>query len=160
MNPTVIAHQFNDYFVDKVKPFQNPIKKDTTRINHVVNSMFLIPSTPMDILNIIKGLKNTNSEGPEEVATKIIKAVGGLICQHLSCILNLYISDGVFPDSLKLSIIKLLHKKGCKELMKNYRPIAFIPINSNIVGKIYKYKPIPRKETNYCVESKKVLDET
>ncbi|XP_047022644.1 uncharacterized protein LOC124632034 [Helicoverpa zea] len=142
--PLIIANEFNKYFVDKVVPIPNTNNKNSINITNRTNSMFMAPSLPTDILNIIKGLKNTSSVGLDEIDTKIIKSVASLICEHLSYILNLCISNGIFPEMLKISIVKPLHKKDAKELMSNYRPIALISIISKIFEKyiynqIYQY---------------------
>lgn len=123
-NPTEIVNAFNNYFIEKVKPLPGVGKKVTSLIDHQLKSMFLAPSTPYQIYKIINNLKNTNSVGYDGVSTKIIKAVNEDICHHLSHILNLSISTGIFPQDLKLSIIKPLFKKDCKQSMVNYRPIA------------------------------------
>ena len=41
-------------------------------------------------------------------------------------IFNLSFKQGVFPDAMKLSEIVPLFKKGCKDLMVNYRPISLL----------------------------------
>lgn len=134
-NPQLIADKFNAYFIDKIIPIPGPRKKSTAHILNKQKSMFMAPCQPMQILNIIKSLKNTNSVGYDEISTKIIKHVADLISVHLSHILNLCISHGVFPDLLKVSIVKPVFKKGDKQQMENYRPIALLPIFSKIYEK-------------------------
>jgi hypothetical protein len=42
---------------------------------------------------------------------------------------------GIFPDRLKIAVVKPLHKKGDKYNMTNYRPISLLPIFSKVFEK-------------------------
>jgi len=44
------------------------------------------------------------------VSTKILKTCNSLVSKHLSDICNKSIQTGIFPDSLKSSIVKPLYK--------------------------------------------------
>jgi hypothetical protein len=44
--------------------------------------------------------------------------------------------NGIFPERLKYSIIKLIHKQGDKSLLSNYRPISLLTSFSKVVEKI------------------------
>ena len=46
------------------------------------------------------------------------------------------ITTGVFPDSLKISKIIPLFKKGDSPLLSNYRPISLLPTISTIFERI------------------------
>jgi hypothetical protein len=116
-NPIDIANAFNEYFIEKVYPIPGAGKNNSMLINSQVNSMFLAPSSPIDIHKIIKDLKNTKSVGHDGISTDIIKAVNEYISHHLSHIVNLSISTGIFPDDLKQTIIKPLFKKNNRQLM-------------------------------------------
>lgn len=148
--PLDIANAFNDHFVDKVHPkIDADYKPKGHRPSINQKSMFMAPSTPYDINKIIMSLKNTNSVGIDDIATKVLKAVSAEICGHLSHIINLSICSGIFPEALKTSIIKPLFKKEDKELMENYRPISLIPVISKVFEKyIYKelYNYIEKKK--------------
>lgn len=60
------------------------------------------------------------------------KALSSILC-HL---INTSLANGVFPERLKISIVKPLHKKGCTLDVNNYRPITLIPILSKIYEKV------------------------
>lgn len=155
-NPVDIANSFNNFFVDKVQPILSSDSNMKPRILNRKDSIFVAPSIPMDIQKIIKSLKSTNSVGYDGISTRIIKYVSELISGHLSYIINLCISSGVYPDALKVSVIKPLFKKNSKEHMANYRPISLIPIISKIFEK-YIYKELYRYiEKNHilCDEQK------
>lgn len=156
-DPNDIAEEFNNYFIDKVQgKLQVNSKPKHCKINTNSKSMFMAPSVPLDIHKIIMSLKNTNSVGYDCIATKILKSVSMEICNHLSYILNLSISAGIYPDALKISIVKPLFKKENREQMEYYRPISLIPVLSKVFEKyIYKelYKFI-EKFNILCEEQK------
>lgn len=150
-SPNGIATLFNNYFVDKIQPSSSQSGRVNKHIVSRKDSMFMLPSMPQDIQKIINSLKNTNSVGYDGFSTKIIKEVSSDICGPLSHIINLCITEGVFPDALKKSVVKPLFKKQDKELVEFYRPISLIPIFSKIIEK-YIYK-----ELNTYLEKNKIL---
>lgn len=140
-DPSDIANAFNDYFVDKIVPISSSGINVTSKLTTQRDSMFLQPCIPDDVFKIISFLNNTNSVGYDDISTKILKSVARIICSPISHIINLSISSGVFPELLKISIIKPVHKKLKKECMNNYRPISLIPVISKIFEK-YLYRSL------------------
>jgi hypothetical protein len=65
-----------------------------------------------------------------------------------SSIYNKSIISGTFPARLKYSIIKLLHKKGDKENMTNYRMISLLTSYSEIFEKIIYERLLQNVEIN------------
>lgn len=55
----------------------------------------------------------------------------------MSYLVNISFTNGSFPEPLKHSLIKPLHKKGNKDCVDNYRPIALIPVISKIFEKAF-----------------------
>ena len=51
-------------------------------------------------------------------------------------ILNLSLSEGVFPDELKVAKCIPLYKSGNKLLINNYRPVSILPIFSKIFERV------------------------
>lgn len=155
-NPQQIAEAFNNFFIDKIKPLEGYGNGVGKNLRRMLGSMFLAPSVPLQIFDIIKNLRNTNSVGHDGIATKIIKSVNKEICHHLSYIINLSIEKGIFPDELKVTIVKPLFKKADKESMECYRPIALISIFSKIFEK-YLYNNLNdylEKNNILCNEQK------
>lgn len=132
-NPKDIAESFNDFFINQAKPASS--SNNNSIKWHNPNSMVMLPSTPDDIFKIINSLKNTYSTGFDGIATKVIKHVADIISPVLSHIMNLCIDCGIFPDKLKLTIVKPLFKKNDKQIMNNYRPVALVSIFSKIFEK-------------------------
>ena len=87
-------------------------------------------------MKIIKGLKNSKSSGIDFIDTAIVKLVANEILPALTHIINLSISNSIFPTMWKHSKVVPLLKKGDPLLAKNYRPVAVLPILSKILEKV------------------------
>ena len=148
-NPKDIADAFNNYFINLVKN-SSKASVDTSSLRENPNTMFMTPVIPQDVVRVIRTLKNKNSVGYDEIATKVIKFVSINISIHICHVINLAISTGVFPDALKTVIVKPLHKKNCKEDIANYRPIALIPVFSKVIERVI-YELINKFLTKYDI---------
>lgn len=149
-DPKAIAQAFNDYYTNftsaSSRSDKHGFKKTIT--NTKLNSLYMAPTTPYDVFLIINDLKNTNSTGYDNINTKTVKHVSHIIASPLSHIINLCISEGVFPEKLKTTIIKPLFKKEDRENVECYRPIALIPIFSKIIEKVIYNSIYQYCETN------------
>ena len=64
-------------------------------------SMFMAPTDPFEVLNIINSLKNKHSTGHDNISTSFLKDIKGKIVQPLSIIINKSLCEGIFPELLK-----------------------------------------------------------
>lgn len=134
-DPKKIVKTFNNYFIDISVNLQHRATNTTKDTSINSHTIFLLPTSPLEIFKIIMELKNNKSVGYDEIDTKSLKSCAKHICQPLSYIINLAFEQGCFPEKLKKSIVKPLHKKGDKCDTNNYRPITLIPILSKIIEK-------------------------
>jgi hypothetical protein len=77
-----------------------------------------------------------NSSGYDEITSKVLKACSALISHPLAHICNHSLHTGIFPDSLKRSVVRLLYKKGDKTSMTNYRPVSLLTTCSKVLEKV------------------------
>lgn len=77
-------------------------------------NLYLFPTDGYEICKLINNLNPTNSTGYDEVQTKIIKECKYEIAKILSYLVNIFFTNGSFPEPLKHSLIKPLHKKETK----------------------------------------------
>ena len=85
--------------------------------------------------SIISSLKPKSSSGCDEITSKIIKSCAPIISLPFSYIYNYSLHSGIFPDRLKIAVVKPLHKTGDKFNISNYRPISLLPTFSKIFEK-------------------------
>jgi hypothetical protein len=65
-----------------------------------------------------------------------MKPCASLISRPLNHIHNHSLYTGIFRDRPKISIVKLLFKKGDKTSMTNYRPISLLTVFTKVLEKI------------------------
>ena len=114
-------------------------------------SLYLNPTSSNEIYKIIRSLRAKDSHGYDEVSSRILKASTPCILPPLTYIFNRVLCTGVFPDRMKFSIIKPLHKKGTKTDFENYRPISLLSIFFKVLEKIIY------KRLYFFIESQNIL---
>ena len=80
-------------------------------------------------------MKNS-AAGWDDISARIVKQFYPLFIKPLCHTLNLSISQGVFPDEMKLAKVIPLFKKGCKFKVNNYRPVSILSIFSKILERL------------------------
>ena len=81
-------------------------------------------------------LKASTSEGYDNISTKLLKQTVKEVATPLAHIVNLSLSQGIFPNDMKLAKIVPIFKNGNTKLFNNYRPISILPAFSKILEKI------------------------
>jgi hypothetical protein len=76
--------------------------------------IIIIPTTETEIKSIIHSLKSKNSSGYDAKTSKILKTCSDLISCPLTHICNHSLRTGIFPNHLKISVVKSLYKKMTK----------------------------------------------
>ena len=84
--------------------------------------------------SITKNIPNNRAAGGE-IPLHILKQ-SGFTYQMLADCINGALSQGIFPDSLKLANIMPVHKKDETTDKENYRPVSVLPLFSKIFEKV------------------------
>lgn len=149
-----IANAYNNFFVNLPKEIRIN-KQNDTKINNLIKqskftnkTIFLEAVTDSEVTSTLKNLKNTNSTGPDQFSTSIIKKCAIHLAKPLCHIINICISEGCFPNLLKISKVIALFKKGDPKLLSNYRPISLLSVFSKIIEKILAKRIIKFLESN------------
>ncbi|KAK3911933.1 putative RNA-directed DNA polymerase from transposon BS [Frankliniella fusca] len=134
-DPKVVADKFNVYFSEIAsKLIGNNARNGTSPNNSSNLSMYLSPVTESDIIVAISKLKNKKCSGHDDVTDYIVKKCYMPLVKPLQHLIQSSFNDGIFPEVLKISKILPLFKKGNKEELGNYRPVA----NISVFAKIYE----------------------
>nr|CAI5870104.1 unnamed protein product [Callosobruchus analis] len=101
-----------------------------------------------EVRDIIDSLKNKNSRDIYGFNIKLVKTIKNIILIPLTNLINLCLKEGIFPQVLKIALVKPIHKKGDQSLPDNYRPISLLPVISKIVEKCMAMKIAVYFESN------------
>lgn len=140
-DPVEIANKFNDSFVNIRAKFPKTGSPALARNlmrdkNKNKNSFDFKSVTKYKVQNIIKQLNKKAAVGLDEFPNKLLLDNLELLLDPIVQGVNETISTENFPESLKLTKILPLHKKGSKKDLENYRPIAILPFLSKILEKV------------------------
>ena len=96
------------------------------------------------ILKIIRSLDPKKAHSWDDILIKIVKLCDVEIVGPLYLIYKKCLDTGRFPISWKKGNVLPIHKKGNRQLKKNYRPISLLPVCGKIFEKlildaIYEY---------------------
>jgi len=109
-------------------------------------------TTTKEVERITKSLKTKNSYGYDEISTEILKISCPFISSPINYICNKMLFWGVFPDRLKYSTIKPLHKNDDRCEVSYYRPVSLLTSFSKIF-EIVMHRMILKYLTNYNILS-------
>jgi hypothetical protein len=116
------------------------------KINTSPQTIFLNPVSEKEIEKVIKNLKGKHSAGFNDVTDSIVKKSVQFIKTPLTDICNSSFASGIFPEMLKIAIVKPLHKKGDTKETQNYRPIYLLSVFSKIIEKLMHIRFIHYKQ--------------
>ena len=88
------------------------------------------------IFQLIKNLDPNKAHGHDEIPEQMLKLCAPSICKPLTLLLENCLRSGEFPNVWKRSNIVPVHKKGDKQLIKNYRPMSLFPICRKLMEKL------------------------
>jgi len=138
-NPISISNSFNKYFSSI-----GPTLAEKISTTKSFEDFLQIPNTckfslrqcySSEIQEIIHSLKNTNSCGTDDLSMKLLKQNSEILSLVLSHLINISILTGHFPSIFKTAKIIPLHKKGPRNQVSNYRPIAILSNLSKVFEK-------------------------
>jgi len=136
-----IVEKFNEYFVNIGPTLANkiPIEPDTCTkylSGTYKNSFYLDPTTPDEIIGVVKAMQPKMSAGYDNISMETIKLVITYIAEPLSNIINNSFSTGSVPDQLKIAKVCPVFKNGDRSQFSNYRPISVLPTFSKFFEKL------------------------
>jgi hypothetical protein len=111
-----ISKFFSNQFEDKEKII--PTLENST------NCAILF--TNEKIKDLIRKLSNKKAPGPDGITNELLKSIPEHYFELIADIFQKHLEMGTIPEQWKLSRTVLLHKKGSKLEINNYRPIALL----------------------------------
>ena len=88
------------------------------------------------VLRIIRSLDTKKAHGCDGISVAMIKICDNSKVDPLCCLVEKCLETGIYPSQWKKTNIIPVHKKGCKQNKKNYRPISLPPIFGKFFEKL------------------------
>lgn len=139
--PKIVSRLFNDYYCNVASDLlKGEVGTGTITKTQQNVSMFLSPATENNVIMAISKLSNKKCSGYDEITDEIVKLCHTSIVKPLTHIINSSFECGTFPNALKVSKVIPLYKKGDKNVLGNYRPVANISVFSKIFESVMAEK--------------------
>ena len=128
----------------KIKPGLIGIDEYLAWIKRVDASLILNPITVLEVEKIIMKLPNKTSYGHDKIGNILLKELCKCISFPLCSIFNQSLSEGYFPDAMKMAEIIPLYKGKEFDKVINYRPVSLLITISEVLEKgvysrVYKF---------------------
>ena len=98
----------------------------------------MVNFTVGDVYISLKNLNAFKSPGPDLLHPRLLKELALHIAEPLWNIFQRSLASGKVPQLWKMANITVIHKKGSKEEVSNYRPISLTCIASKLMEHIFK----------------------
>ena len=136
----IISNKFTDFFINIGPTLARAIPDSKNKPSHYLGqrlgeTVFLAPVTQEEIKLKIKSLKDT-ATGYDEINAMSLKLVNQFITQPRTHLCNLSLTQGVFPEKLKIANVIPLYKTDYSMSFNNYRPVSLLCALSKIFEKV------------------------
>lgn len=135
-----LAHEFNIHFNTIGQNLAKNIHPKTKIFTEEewASTIFLQPTDPIEVKEIIESLKNNTSPGCDNITKAEVQYLYEIIAKQVVDIINAVLESGKYPEELKTGKIIPIHKKGPQTDVNNYRPITLLSTFSKILEKVIK----------------------
>ena len=145
-NGQEIADGFNDFYC-KVGPelaakIFLPSEEGFSEYlgDRVSESFHWRPTTAKEVEDICRALDPGKGMGWDGISPKVIKAVAGELSGSLSRLYNSCMREGFYPSCFKVARVVPIFKAEDPTQFSNYRPVAVLPVLSQIFEKVLKVR--------------------
>ena len=139
---SAISNCFAKYFSEVGRNCFNKIDKPTKSADWYLEqiprndkTLFMTPITPTEVDKLISNLPNKTSSGYDDISNILLKELHQLIKDPLADLFNRSMSEGIFPEAMKLSDTVPLYKSKDHNQTTNYRPVSLLITISKLLEK-------------------------
>ena len=145
-----IAEAFNQRFCSMAQELKDqagvaPARRPLPDSTRCLIDLEFYEASQSEIYGIVKTLKD---KATSDCAIRPIKSVNSLISPILSHVISASLSQGIFPEELKVAKVIPLHKGGSRSEASNYRPISLLSCFSKIYEKVVQTRLVSHLKTN------------
>ena len=139
----IIVEEFAKHFSSVGNTYAKKIPTPQLSIKHYLDqipnneqTIFMRPTSILEIAMIIHQLPNKHSSGYDNLSNILLKQLTESIQIPLEIISNNSIRTGKFPEGMKQATVIPLFKSKDKHTLTNYRPISLLATISKVLEKI------------------------
>ena len=130
------AELFNSNFVTQCSLISNSSKL-LSHIQYLTdNRLSSVSSSQEKIAKVIENVDSNKAHSRDDISIRMVKVCGPSIDKLLEVIFNQFIETVFFPSEWKNGNIVLIHKKGEKQTLPNYRSMSLVPICGKILERL------------------------
>ena len=132
-------------------PPQIQLQNYLRKLHKNTKTMYFKPASVEEVSKLISGLKPKTSSGYDNISNKLLKQLHLVITLPLTEIINQLLSEGCFPDSMKIADTIPLYKAKERDITNNYRPISLLLTLSKILEKIVHKRTVNFLDCNNII---------
>ena len=92
--------------------------------------------TKLNVRSAMESLKLKNAEGFDRIPQRILIDGAELLNKPMTMLMSMIYRDQIIPEQWKMSVIRPVHKKGPKNEISNYRPVANLCSGSKVFERL------------------------
>ena len=165
-----LATRFNTFFIQKILNIRSDLQAMLLQLPATTDAVLstvpdfntnnrppmlseFMPSSVDEIRKIINCTKTTTC-ALDPIPTKLMKACLEVLLPAITRIVNLSLSEGVMPTSLKKAIVLPLLKKMnlLLDILKHYRPVSNLSYLSKVIERVVAKRMISHMDLNHLHE--------
>ena len=154
-----ISNSFNTFYKDialeivrNIPKSNQPYEYYLSKMKQPENSFELKEVDSYSVYKTMMNISSKKSKGPYGISNYILKKIAPFVFKDLTTCINKSFKEKTFPETLKVSKIVPLFKKGDSTDMNNWRPICQISPFSKVYEKLYLQQLNEHYETNRIID--------
>ena len=122
--------------MEKISKSNRKIEDFIRNIEINNHSLFLTPVLESVLKSLINALPNKSSSGHDRINNILLKQLKESVVNPMTICVNKSLSEGLFPQVMKLADVCALFKSKDRSEANNYRPISLLLTLSKLLEKI------------------------
>ena len=116
IGPSVIAQEFNTFFISQLTPCDRQYRDFPPSVLNEIE---------FSLEEVIETLLQTSDRmGSDNMSGATIRTIATPLSIHFLGLARSILETAKYPDNWKIVDVKSLHKKGARNIISNYRPVA------------------------------------